>query len=69
MCGELAGSPQVIPLLLGMGLTEFSMNPASILRARKVVRSIKLSECKTLVDEVLKQETAQGIRDCLEISS
>lgn len=37
MCGEMAGDEEVIPLLLKMGLDEFSMSPASILKARQII--------------------------------
>jgi phosphocarrier protein FPr len=37
MCGEAAGRPDLIPAFLRMGLTELSMSPASVPRAKKVV--------------------------------
>lgn len=40
MCGEMAGDPRYIPLLLGMGLREFSMQPGSLLEAKRAVRSL-----------------------------
>jgi len=40
MCGEAAGDPKLIPVFIGMGLDEFSMNSPSILRARYIVRNI-----------------------------
>ncbi|MBN9275041.1 MAG: hypothetical protein J0J15_33300, partial [Mesorhizobium sp.] len=37
MCGEAAGRPDLIPAFVGMGLTELSMSPASIQRAKKTI--------------------------------
>ncbi|RME38480.1 MAG: hypothetical protein D6793_02650 [Thermoflexia bacterium] len=43
LCGELAGEPLAIPLLLGLGLDEFSMNPVAIPYARWLIRSVSLA--------------------------
>lgn len=56
MCGEMAGEPHLIPLLLGMGLDEFSMSPSSILKARHVIRGLSKKECEKLLNEVLNLE-------------
>ena len=48
MCGEMAGEPDAIPVLLGLGLDEFSMSATSILRARKIVNSLSYAEMKEL---------------------
>lgn len=53
MCGESAGDQKMIPILLGMGLDEFSMSPISILPARKLITSVKESDMKKLADDVL----------------
>lgn len=46
MCGEMAGREDLIPLLVGMGLDEFSVNPSSILKIRKIIRNLNYDECK-----------------------
>lgn len=56
MCGEMAGDRRFIPLLLGMGLDDFSMSPLSILPARKLVRSLRHTECRELVKKVVNVE-------------
>ena len=66
MCGEAAGDKRMIPILLGMGLDEFSMSPISILPARKLITSIKLEDAKLLADKVLKMGTAKEIESLLE---
>ena len=50
MCGESAGDQKMIPILLGMGLDEFSMSPISILPARKLITSVKESDMKKLAE-------------------
>jgi len=65
MCGEAAGDSLYIPLLVGMGLDDFSMNSNKILESRKLVRSLDYSECKTLADEVLKMVHREEIKEKL----
>ena len=62
MCGESAGDKRMIPILLGMGLDEFSMSPISILPARKFITSVNYSDMKKFVDEVLTMGTAEEIK-------
>lgn len=65
MCGEAAGDSLYIPLLVGMGLDDFSMNANKILESRKLVRSLDYSKCKTLADEVLKMVHREEIKEKL----
>lgn len=62
MCGEVAGNPELIPLLLGMGLDEFSMSPASILEARKIIGSLDYQLTKKMTKEVLQMGSSVDIR-------
>ncbi|MFR4163186.1 MAG: phosphoenolpyruvate--protein phosphotransferase [Paraclostridium sordellii] len=62
MCGESAGDKRMIPILLGMGLDEFSMSPISILPARKFITSVNYSDMKKFADEVLTIGTAEEIK-------
>jgi phosphoenolpyruvate-protein phosphotransferase (PTS system enzyme I) len=59
-CGEMAGTPVYIPLLVGIGLTDLSMNPSSLLEAKKVIRNIEYkhwkSVARTASDLVLIEE-------------
>ena len=66
MCGESAGDQKMIPILLGMGLDEFSMSPISILPARKLITSVKESDMKKLADDVLNMGTAEEIKSYIE---
>ena len=66
MCGEAAADERYIPLLVGLGLDEFSMNPTKILNSRKMIRSLNHKECKKLVQEILKMSSASEIKARLE---
>lgn len=62
MCGEMAGDPVALPLLLGLGLDEFSMSASSILQARSMVLNLSYDETKKWAEEALKLKTAEEIR-------
>ncbi|WP_027625898.1 phosphoenolpyruvate--protein phosphotransferase [Clostridium lundense] len=66
MCGEMAGNIELIPLLLGMGLDEFSMSASSVLRARATIKNLKYEECKKLVPKVMELGTSDEIREFLK---
>ncbi|MGO1371501.1 MAG: phosphoenolpyruvate--protein phosphotransferase [Senegalia sp. (in: firmicutes)] len=61
MCGEMAGDRKIIPILLGMGLDEFSMSPISILPARKLIRSLKYEEAKRIAHTVVTMGKSEDI--------
>jgi phosphotransferase system enzyme I (PtsI) len=61
MCGEMAATARHIPLLLGMGMDELSMNPQSIPRAKRVIRTLSVSDAQLFVQEALKKKTARSI--------
>jgi len=63
VCGELAGDPDAVPILLGLGLDEFSMAPSLIPRAKQIIREWKLKDAQKIAAEVLQMDTAQGVRD------
>lgn len=66
MCGEMAGNKLALPILLGMGLDEFSMSASSILPIRSLLQKLKKSEMEQLADHVLQMETAEEIRRLIE---
>lgn len=49
VCGEMAGDPKYIPLLLGLGYRSLSMSPASLLKARTIVNSLSVKDCEEMV--------------------
>ena len=66
MCGEMAGEPYAVPLLLGMGLDEFSMSATSILPARKMVNNLSKKEMEKLAEEALKLSTAEEVLELVK---
>lgn len=67
MCGEMAGDRLALPLLMGMGLDEYSMSATSILRTRSMMRNLNIKECQQLYHEaVTKCETANQVHDLVE---
>lgn len=71
MCGELAGDPLATPLLLGMGLREFSMSAGSIPWVKQQVRETTLADAQSLLETVKGFDTADEIRlfvdQCIKI--
>ena len=61
MCGEMAATPHHIPLLLGMGMDELSMNPQSIPQIKRVIRSLNVGDARSFVQAALKKKTARGV--------
>ncbi|MBI5582625.1 MAG: phosphoenolpyruvate--protein phosphotransferase [Deltaproteobacteria bacterium] len=61
MCGEMAGDPLYIPVLLGLGLNELSMNPVTVARVKQVIRLISWEESRRMVQEVLTLKTTDQV--------
>ena len=59
MCGEAASDELYVPLLVGLGLDEFSMNPNSILKTRKRIGELDRKECEKLANEILIMTSAE----------
>ena len=53
MCGEMAGDQIAVPLLLGLGLDEFSMSATSILKTRSLIKKLDSKEMKELADKAV----------------
>ena len=66
MCGEMAGDSLAIPLLLGMGLDEFSMSATSILQARSQIKNLTLAEMKELVEKAIMCATTEEVLALIE---
>ena len=66
MCGEVAGDSKFIPLLIGMGLDEFSMNSNKVLQTRKLITQLDRNECEKLVQEVINMTSSQEVKDRME---
>ncbi len=66
MCGGMAGDPLAVPLLLGFGLDEWSMDAGSISRIKRQIARLRQAECKQLAAQVLELDTAEAIRGELQ---
>ena len=64
MCGAVAGNTKMIPLLLHLGLDEFSMGPTDVLRARQIINNLPRTNDK-LVEQVLSASTSEKIEKIL----
>ncbi len=65
MCGEMAGEPSYMPILLGLELDELSMNPFSIPQAKRIIRMSMMEEAKEIVSDVFRFRTAEEIHGYL----
>ncbi|MBM3847911.1 MAG: phosphoenolpyruvate--protein phosphotransferase, partial [Verrucomicrobia bacterium] len=65
ICGEMASDPQLTPLLLGLGVEEFSVSPPSIPAIKFLIRHTSMVDAKALVDHALRCESGAEI---LELS-
>ncbi|MFE1243693.1 phosphoenolpyruvate--protein phosphotransferase [Fictibacillus sp. NPDC058756] len=66
MCGEMAGDPIAIPILLGLGLDEFSMSATSVLPARSQIRSLSKEKISAHIDEILQMDTMKDVVEFVE---
>lgn len=66
MCGEVAGDEKLIPILLAMGLDEFSMSASSILKARHLIRNTSKKEIEEKLDYILDLPTADEVEKYID---
>ena len=66
MCGEMAGDPINLPILLGLGVEELSMNPQAIPSVKNMIKLINLNDSRLFINEVLKQKTTQKVIELLD---
>ncbi|MEA4812653.1 MAG: phosphoenolpyruvate--protein phosphotransferase [Anaerolineaceae bacterium] len=66
ICGELGGDPQAIPILVGLGLHELSMNPVAIPDAKEIVRNINMEDARQVAAKALQMESAQQVRKMMQ---
>src|SRR5215831_6078844 len=61
LCGEMASDPALLTLLVGLGLTEFSMTPGAIAVAKQVLSEHRIDELRLLARRVLRLATVDDI--------
>ena len=62
ICGALASDPAALPILVGLGVREFSAAPGAIPALKRVVRGLVLADCEALAQAALRRSTAQEVR-------
>ena len=65
VCGEMAANPEMVPLLLGLGLRSFSTNASAVPRVKQAVRGTTISDCERLSCKILEQSDADQIRSMM----
>jgi phosphotransferase system enzyme I (PtsI) len=63
MCGEMAGDPNFVLILMGLGLDEFSMPAQVIPEIKYVVRSVSFKDTQKIAQEAMKLSTAKEVED------
>jgi phosphotransferase system enzyme I (PtsI) len=63
MCGEMAGDPLNIPVLLGLGVDELSMNAMAIPVVKRVIRMTSLAEAREIARQALRRSTVEEVND------
>ena len=66
MCGEMAGQPLSAPLLVGLGLNQFSAAAGSLPEVKKVIRAITLKDSRELAAHILHLATPEEVKDYIE---
>ena len=66
MCGEMAGDPFSLPVLLGLGLDELSLNPQSIPVLKNLIRSISFADAEKFLQKILEQTTCKAVNELIQ---
>jgi len=73
VCGQMAAAPELVPLLIGLGVDSLSISPPSVPMIKEVIRDLHYSECRELAECAMQQHTAEDIltrcRDLLKKTS
>ncbi|MBZ6003557.1 phosphoenolpyruvate--protein phosphotransferase [Leuconostoc gelidum subsp. aenigmaticum] len=69
MCGEMAGDPIAVPVLMGMGLDEFSMSAPSVLQTRSLMKKLNTADMKLLAEKALDAETNDDVIALVEAAT
>lgn len=66
VCGEMAGDPMYIPVLIGLGYTNLSMSPSQLLKAKLLISQIDTKDCKELLNDMLTCKYAKKAEEKLK---
>lgn len=65
LCGEMAADPLAVPILVGLGLEEFSMHPPALPVARRLIRALSFREAHRIAQRALSLSTAKAVEELL----
>ncbi len=68
ICGEMAGEPQYTMVLLGLGFKHLSMSPTYMYQVKRIIRSVKLEECRAMVKQLFELEDTADIEDLVRVT-
>jgi len=63
VCGEMAGNPVMVPLLIGLGVDEISVSPIAVPMVKDVIRKIRYSQAESLAGAILSSETMTDVTE------
>ncbi|MFT9435618.1 phosphoenolpyruvate--protein phosphotransferase [Acetobacter syzygii] len=66
LCGEIAGDPRVVPLLVGLGLRSFSMTASAVPRVKKAVRALSFEDCRRLAHRVMEASDVAEVTSLID---
>ena len=66
MCGEIAGDKKLIPVLYGMGLDEFSINPGNIMETKYLISKLSKEYITERIDNLLKLDTSEEVENYID---
>lgn len=66
MCGEMAGDINAVPLLLGLGLDEFSVSASSVLKVKKLISELNYQKMQEIAKKTLEFSTEEQVIKYLE---
>jgi phosphotransferase system enzyme I (PtsI) len=66
LCGEMAGNPLYVPMLLGFGLRIFSMSPVMLPEIKERIRAVSIRECEALARSVLEMDSTETIHAAIQ---
>ena len=69
VCGELGGDPDAVPILVGLGVDELSLNPSGIPRVKSILRDLTLENAHALAEQALRCETSSDVRQLVRGSA
>lgn len=67
VCGQIASVREAVPILIGLGVDELSINPPSIGKVKELILGLKMEEAKSLANQVLQLDSAQAVKEFIKV--